>query len=412
MKLLTVWLLSLCLYSPLLLASPQLDTFISLSDIHLDKKKADSRYGDETSIALLNQLIEKVESVIQHDHPKFILLLGDLPLHTKEAQQNEAASNTQLALKKLRALSTANLPLFYVTGNNDPLDGNYRTFTNKKGQTPLSLDPNHGWPALHAKPLCRQSPHTACIISEPNALYLGFYSAYPLGSQTKLRLIVMNTVIFSPWYKSGQGTTQHQSVQKELTWLAKQLAAAKNNGEAVIIAMHIPPGQDAYSGKSMWTTTVRLHNGQTILQSFVSLVSEYHSIIRGILTGHTHMDEIRMLIGPDNKLKVVATSTPGLSVDHQNNPGFKVYLYNHQNFDLIDYVTYYTIPGSKAWGNKSYSFQHDYRCQSQNILTCLENTSKQDLQNNAKKNYAVRNPDYQPKSWQAVYDAITIQSDS
>jgi sphingomyelin phosphodiesterase acid-like 3 len=124
--------------------------------------------------------------------------------------------------------------------------------------------------------------------------------------------------------------------------------------------MHIPPGKDVYGTQPMWADTLNGTHTQW-LTGFLALTAQYQSTISGILYGHTHMDEVRRLYAPNsNRITAVAISCPGVTPQHNNNPGFKTVTYHPVNKQLLDFTTYYTQPGNTYWGSAAYTFSSSY----------------------------------------------------
>jgi len=194
------------------------------------------------------------------------------------------------------------------------------------------------------------------MVSDPNPT-MGYYSARPVKN---LRLIVLNTVIFHRAFTPVDHTDQQSDGDREIMWLAAQLADAAADNEQVYIAMHIPPGMDAYRDKPMWAHNTKA--GEKDWQDeFLNLVSHYRKNIAAILYGHTHMDEVRRLYdSTDRNVSAIAISCPGVTPQHYNNPGFKVVEYDAVSRDLLDFTTYYTTPDATTWGNDSYTFDDTY----------------------------------------------------
>ena len=119
-----------------------------------------------------------------------------------------------------------------------------------------------------------------------------------MGSATPLRLISLNSIIFSHEY-ALTGDAQLTAAQEEFDWLAAQLASAATNGEAVYIAMHIPVGEDAFNhGKDMWNDTLLLNNGLRFRDAFLALAAQYKNTIRVVMSAHTHLAELRAALWP------------------------------------------------------------------------------------------------------------------
>jgi UDP-2,3-diacylglucosamine pyrophosphatase LpxH len=346
------------------LKSKQDPSFLFLSDIHLNSTTDTTAYGADTGMNLWANFLKKVDFILDSDNPPgFVVYTGDLPAHyhcdpscyLPPEERTTHNQNLTVILTGLRNLASKyNTPFFYLPGNNDGLAGDYFSFTDEQQQTPFSLLPDSAnpYPALNILQGTNQAP---CIISNPHPT-MGYYSARPVKG---LRLICLNTVIYVASYKPVDGTNQLTDGNTQMTWLAAQLADAKAKKEKVYIALHVPPGMNAYSNNSMW---VKLP-AQKIswLNSFLSLTTKYQATIAGILYGHTHMDELRRLYDPTGKrITEVAISCPGVTPQHNNNPGFKTVTYDAISKELMDFTTFYTTPVNTSWGTNTYTFSSTF----------------------------------------------------
>jgi UDP-2,3-diacylglucosamine pyrophosphatase LpxH len=309
--------------------------------------------------------LRKIDSILGSENvPGFVVYTGELPAHyhcdtscylppDQRATHNQDLS---IILTGLRNLSSKHkTPFFYLPGNNDGLSGDYYSFADSLQQTPFSLVPDNTnpYPALNILHGTNQAP---CMVSNPHST-MGYYSARPVKG---LRLICLNTVIYVSNFQPADGSNQLIDGNNQMAWLAAQLADAKAKNEKVYIAMHVPPGMNAYNNSSMW---VKLP-GQKVswLNTFLSLTTRYQSTIAGILYGHTHMDEMRRLYDPaGKKITEVAISCPGVTPQHNNNPGFKTVTYDAISKELMDFTTYYSTPDGISWGNNTYNFNSTFK---------------------------------------------------
>ena len=352
--------------------------FLFLSDIHLNTDSVGTSYGNDTGTELWRSFLAKVDSLLSSSRPPgFAIYTGDLPSHypcsgncylPPNARQKHNRDLSTI-LTDLRDLFTKHhTPFFYIPGNNDALAGDYYSFADEQGNTPLSLVTEivNPYPALNIHPAGNKAP---CMVSNAHPS-MGYYSARPIEG---LRMIGLNTVIYAKHFLTVDGTHPIDDGNDQMNWLAAELKDSKAKGDKVYIAMHIPPGNDAYKfGKtpdnaSMWVRP----GGQnyTWENRFLALVDQYQSSIAGILFGHTHMDEIRRLYdSTGTHITAVAISAPGVTPQHDNNPGFKLVQYEKKTKDLLDCTTYYTLPSASSWGNRSYSMDSVFNFSAGNSL--------------------------------------------
>ena len=332
--------------------------FLFLSDIHLDTTES-TRYGDDTGLQLWNNFLQKADAVLAGPNPpKFVLYTGDLPAHYScrsdcELKPDSPVTNTHnhnltVILTGLRNLvAKYKVPFFYLPGNNDAIAGNYFSFSNASLQNAFGLvpDPANPYPALNINGDSATAP---CILSQAH-IKKGYYAARPLPG---LRLICMNTIIYSRKYTVVDGGTVEGDRNDEMKWLQQELDEASLHNEQVYIAMHIPPGTDAYGNQPMWQDSPANYQKQ-----FLGLLNSYQKNIAGIFFGHTHMDEVRRFYNTANTVIAVGISCPGITPQHNNNPGFKTVYFNGQTKAPLDFITYYSTPGATGWGDSSYSFR-------------------------------------------------------
>ena len=386
--------------------------FIHLSDVHLDSFRVATDYGEDTGMELWGRAKSKLEEVLSADPaPQFLVYTGDLPAHydcgptscylaPKDREQHN--TNISTILNEMRDLVDDNgIPLLYMPGNNDALAGDYYSFADKDQNTPLSLvsDPEFPYPAINANTPCGDPP---CMVSDPHPT-MGYYSARPIDG---LRIISLNSIILGRYYLPVDGVSQLEAGNQQLDWLEAQLEDAAGQGEAVYIAMHIPPGNDAYAVShdktETWMWAKLPDTGDTWLDQFLGMTAKYDETIAGMLYGHTHMDELRRLYDPeDGSLTEVAISAPGITPNHYNNPGFKTVWYDAESKELLDFETFYSTPTATEWGDASYKFSEIFDCPDGiSIYDCLTARSLEEVNEDMDSIYTVMHgaPSYDTES--------------
>lgn len=368
-------------------------TFLSLSDVHVDVDLAKTTFGSSrisvTSNVLWDKTKTKIESVVVAEQPQFMVYLGDLPGY----DDTERRENTHSMLENLRSLQVG-IPILYLPGNNDSLEGDYHSFTNANGNTVLTKDaePSNPWPIINSN----------STVTRPSNLdfnkEFGYYSVDLINKGKKLKIIALNTVIFSNSgshpYVGDDGVSQQKATQDQMHWFETTMKNLGTN-DRVMIMMHIPIGIDGYGGTPMWkpSLTYKDFSGttHTLLNGFIDILDKHQKNITGLLNGHTHTDGLRRIYKsqkPDDSagnMISYSISTPGIAVNHGNNPAFKVFTYNTTNFDLLDFKTYYAAPTNSAkngdfkyTSSQSYTFKNVYKVSNvaETIFTTLSNDSK------------------------------------
>jgi sphingomyelin phosphodiesterase acid-like 3 len=290
-------------------------SFLVVSDIHLD----DSKDQDSILPGARNAGIDtwdtaktEINHLLKTKEPHFIIYLGDLPLHVPATNVASAMTNAGVTLKDLRTLSKKHhIPLLFVPGNNDSPDSDYGKFS------PALFDHDttgaRAWPAIGTT-------------VQKDALYgtLGCYAAYPLGRKAKLRVIVLNTVLYTWNYHSPNHDAECAA---QLSWLGHQLRETKANDETALIVMHVPVGVDVYRHNTFWTTKV-LVNETTIQNNFLDTLARYRHNIMGLLASHTHMDGFKRLYDKEGKFITLLISAPAVAPSAYNNTAVKLVRYN------------------------------------------------------------------------------------
>lgn len=356
--------------------------FLALSDVHIDDTLKVSYYGSTYHGVTTDKLWErtkvKIEAVAKAESPKFMVYLGDLPGYVDQTRPD----NAHRMLENLRGLDV-DMPILYLPGNNDSLEGDYHSFSNSTNNTVLTKDTdsiNH-WPIIN-------SGSSTIKVTNLDDTYkaFGYYSVDLVDGANTLKVIALNTVIFCAkgkhhQYVDDDGVSQQKATQDQMTWFEGKLTSLKIN-DRVMIMMHIPIGIDSYGGSPMWKNDLKFidKSGKehTLYNGFLDLIAAHQPNIVGLLNGHTHTDGLRRLYKSDTKSNMTAfsVSTPGIAVNHSNNPAFKTFTYNATTFDLLDFETYFASPtvhvpysredslknsDFKFFSGSSYTFQEAYK---------------------------------------------------
>jgi 3',5'-cyclic AMP phosphodiesterase CpdA len=335
--------------------------FMLISDMHVMSPENIQHDTGDAPMALFEQFISKTDSVLNHTAAMdFIIYTGDLPAHTGLGPIDPASiaahdSDLVTALRGLQKLAKNHpgIPLFYLPGNNDAETGDYRPFSNAGSSAfQLAKDATNPFPALNINRASNQPP---CLADKGDTV-LCYYSAYLVKG---LRLIALNTVVYTNnFFRNVAGATA--MADKEMNWLAGQLADAKTNNEKVYIAMHVPPVYIDHASykpdQHGWTRMPPGNKNMKTYESwFYSLLDKYgKGCVEAVFYGHTHMDEL-YLLKQNNKKMGVAISCPGICFAHGNNSGFKTVLYDSAAKSVLDFTTYFTNR-KQNWGTDSYSF--------------------------------------------------------
>ncbi|WP_299335306.1 metallophosphoesterase [uncultured Psychroserpens sp.] len=361
-------------------SDPLTANFLTLSDVHLDDSLGMVGYGSVSGDSIWKRTIRKIDSVSKHEKPRFMVYLGDLPNYYSNITHNIGE-----VLKDFRDLD-GDFPILYLPGNNDTMKGDYHSFqdgVSPNGTTIFSLDdvPTNPWPIIN-----RNSKTTTISNLDFNKEF-GYYSVDLNVDKEVLKVVALNSVIFCRkgrhnHYRPNDGVSQDSAAQNQFSWLEKTIDGFDTT-DNVLLMMHIPPGRDGhgFNGDNMWNdnlyVTDKNGNSVKVQNGFLDLLKNNQPKIRGMLTSHTHLDGLRRIYAADdntdpNKLITVSISTPGISLNHNNNPGFKSFEFNITDFELINFKTYYAEPTAKTnpesynnfnfkYISKPYTFKDTYK---------------------------------------------------
>jgi sphingomyelin phosphodiesterase acid-like 3 len=357
---------------------PRDNNFLVVTDIHLNKKSMHVMDFTPTRETIKNdldypsfqKLMTKISSNIKVRNnipqPKFILILGDIQGHSRilnDVVDNEAAVFTTFKEQFPKT------PIFYVFGNNDSLKSNYGPFMDKNGDSPYTIAMTKGnWKNgfLSTGLNCKKTKEYPCISTENR--YNGYYSAL---IESKLRLIALNSILFSV-HSNGSGK---KDAINQLKWFEEQLIFAKKNQESVLIALHIPPGHNIYNNSAFWRAKD--------LANFLAIINTYQKNIIGILSSHTHQEEIKVIKNKSRENITGIFATAALSTAYENAPSVKTFNFSKQDkhWFLSNYTTYYfSKNNSKLELQKLYDF-NSYYCNKNNgaMFKCLESLTPEKL---------------------------------
>ncbi|WP_438730515.1 hypothetical protein ACR9YC_04650 [Parasphingorhabdus sp. DH2-15] len=361
--------------------------FLALSDVHFGVNANDTCFTEldcETSKTLWDSTIAEAKTMASDPSVGFILYTGDLPAHS-ETLSNRKTEFVEVYNGLAAIAEHSGKRLIYLPGNNDSYGNDYCTFTygGKKPYDALPADQAEKWPAFAGKD----------DIIDDSGLKYGYYSIYPMGKpaagtkEPQLRVIALNTVMFTEHYESWCPTmddaTQQSNASLQMQWLAAQLKDAqtarkdsKGNviADKVILAMHVPPGTDGFGGihgysyTTEWRDDLTLDNGEWVQKSFLKLVGDYADIITGLASAHTHLNGIRRIRDCDGNFVALDMSIPAVTTDHGSNPTLRLVRFG-ADYEWTGASTRYASglldlsskTYSYAW-NESFTFDDNYPC--------------------------------------------------
>ncbi|XP_067840697.1 acid sphingomyelinase-like phosphodiesterase 3a isoform X2 [Heptranchias perlo] len=256
--------------------------------------------------------------------PSFMIWTGDSPPHVPFAKLS-----TKIVIDILRNMTQTiqehfeDLQVFPTLGNHDywPQD-----------QLPVNVNEVYNAVADMWK---RWLTQDALRTLQKGGFYTQVFNCSV--TQQTLRIISLNTNLY---YSPNEVTKRIPDPAGQFVWLEETLKKAHDNKEKVYLIAHVPPG---YLPDSMSTTAMR----EKYNEKLVKILRKYSDLIVGQFFGHTHKDSVMVLLddqgNPINSLFVAPAVTPQRGfLDHvTNNPGFRLYKYDTNDYSLLDFWQYY-----------------------------------------------------------------------
>lgn len=293
-------------------------------------------YHQNTNYKLLTTVLDQAGQEALGQNVRYILVLGDFLSHDfrhnykffsldkSRAGYESFVHKTLLFISNQIAKAFPEQDVYMVVGNNDSYHRDYYV-------TPRGLF--FSQMASAWSDLIKNQENRATMRRE---FPLAGYYAVNLPDAPSLRLIVLNTVLFS---NKAMGNHLHKAADTELDWLHQQLAAARKNNQHVLIAMHIPDGIDVYTSlRIRLLRAVDLWQPEYI-ERFHDELREYAPEIAGMYAGHLHANWLHALRF-ENLTEVLFVGTASVSPIYGNDPGFSIYQYTLPQAKLTDILTY------------------------------------------------------------------------
>ena len=302
-------------------------------------------YRQDTSYPLLVSALREAKSAAAKQGAQFVLILGDFISHDFRGEYKRYSADASRVgyesfVKKTLTFLTQeieaafpDIDVYMVVGNNDSYRRNYYSNPNGPFFTQMAVQWSH---------LIKTSQNRAAM---RNSFSTAGYYAVTLPDDPSMRLLVLNTVLFS---NKAVGVDVPQAAAKELKWLHEELETARKNQQRVLIAMHIPEGIDIYTSIRIRLIRVAELWQPVYSQQFQAELKQYAPNIAGILAGHLHANWFHLLRF-ENLNDVPFLGTTSISPIYGNDPGFSIYQYSDATGQLNDFIRYSYPLNSKQW---------------------------------------------------------------
>lgn len=343
--------------------------YLLLGDIHLKPELkvrmpfAPSKKGSDIDSQSYQRLLVKIGDFNDQNLLDGVITVGDHVGHN-----TNKADRKNISLQIYQDLANLKRPIFYGFGNNDAPSGNYQAYFSKHQSPYFWL--NDLFPALRSgfvytseiKDCKKENLQSTCLKNQNKKL--GNYSVY---LKPKLKLIQMNSVPLN-----GDYPFNNQShANRILDWLDKELNQSDKAKDSVLLAMHIPPGINLYSGKYHFRDKI-FHN-PIYQQKFSQLLKKHLAKdlnIIAILAGHTHYDETHIFHYQTHNIPTFVI--PALSTSHGNASAFKkICLTKEDHQWQIKKISSYSITSENEGPEKYLTFPDDI-CFKQATKQCLK----------------------------------------
>jgi len=318
--------------------------------------KQPNTYNSDSNYPLFKSALITMKQ--QNPSPNFMVITGDFLCHSFQSSFATNAPSYPDSLNSFTAKTIQFVALMFnqyfpktiilpVLGNNDSYCGDY------------AVEANGPFLSMFAKAWVPLQRNGSPVLDQAfiNTFSKGGYYTYSFRNGSGRKMVMLNTVFFSPKYTSC-GLQTGNPAGTELNWLSNVLKQSKQQNSKIWMAMHIPPGIDVYSSTKGPVTTMW---ADSCSQTFISLITKYAPIIKAGFCGHTHMDDFRVLYNSAGVPVSFFHISPAISPLFYNNPGFQLLSYNKATFSLTDIKTYYLNVNTtgKAWALE-YDYQKTY----------------------------------------------------
>ena len=241
---------------------------------------------------------------IKHD---FMLFTGDFSAHNVwEVKQEDIIEATQISINEIVKEIGDEIPIYPTIGNHEkaPPDIFF-------GSETVLL---HGLGKIFRKYLTKEAYDS---FSE-----FGYYTM--LHKDTNLRIVSLNCLICNSMNFHLIGDSLQ--VAKMFKWLENVLNEAEKNNERVYLIDHIP----LRCSQHTYDCTFRLK----------ILIERYRDIISGLISAHSHRDEINLIkeYSHPNKYSIINYIGPGLSTYTKCWPSYRIYYADSETKFINDFI--------------------------------------------------------------------------
>lgn len=295
-----------------------------------NNKKNISRMFQDTNYFLFKLSVKKIQDISKKEKIDFIIILGDFLAHdfrkeyikfsgdkTKEGYEAFVKKTLQFMVYEFNT-AFPQMDIYPVIGNNDSYSGDYSIIPNGT----FLRDTAKTWSSL----IKNKKNKDSFVQDFPKA---GYYQI-ETPNHSDLKVIVLNTILFS---SHNHNQAAHKGAELQLSWLHNQLKETTKNHQKTILVYHIPVGVDVYATYKNQFHSIKEFWWDNYTKKFEDELNYSVKVIQGIYCAHIHVDTFQ-IIALQKLVEIPVYFTPSISPIYGNNPGFKVFTYNLENFNL------------------------------------------------------------------------------
>ncbi|MCK4152319.1 hypothetical protein HFK88_08760 [Ralstonia pseudosolanacearum] len=315
--------------------------------------------GNDTDYPLLKTTLDAIAP--QARRLDYVILPGDFLTHDFRenymlyASDKSDAAYRSFVLKTIRYVAMGlkarfpDVPVVATLGNNDSFCGDYQ------------IEPSSEFLYDLTATMAEAAGSPAGFSAYPE---LGAY-VIPHPRTARHYFVVLENTFLSAKYRNTCGLTYTNPSQALLLWLESTLYRMKRENATATLVMHIPSGIDAYSSTRAcgFSSSPVPYFAAGSGDALANILQRYPDQVRAIFTGHSHMDDFRVLSDSGGKPFAYERVIPSVTPFFRNNPGYQIYSYERATGAPLDYwARTYAASGqsnTRAW-RWEYGFQQAY----------------------------------------------------
>ena len=322
-------------------------------------------YRSDSNFPLFKSSMEEMS--LRIPDPDFIIITGDFMGHDFSSEYfkytgiNNIDSLYSFKAKAIKFITSyilkfyPNTLIFPTVGNNDDFCGNYKI--TPEGEF-LNLLSDIWEPLVNVEGSNNEnftedfSKGGYCMLNFPGA--------------NNFKMILLNTIYFSPKYVNQCGDTFKDPGEEELVWLDSVLQQCTKLGAKVMMSYHIPPGVDIYGtihGKGDCEDKIFTAWKEEYSELFIRIINKYSNAISSQFAGHFHRDDFRIFYDWFDPVSFIHI-TPSISPIYDTNPSYQIFYYDivESEFALTNYKTYFLkgIETNEPYWTLEYDFNKSY----------------------------------------------------